>query len=170
MSRQSDAVKRWRKRIKIKIVESMGGCCQICGYNRCNWALELHHINPNEKDFSFGSIIARPKKINILVVELRKCILLCSNCHREIHNDVVSLPQTYVKLNEEWFLRNLFPKKEKIRKPRPRKIFLTIEELKGKLKTEFKGNKTALARSLGVTETSVRKKLKNSQVAQLAEH
>lgn len=165
MSKQSDAVKAWRKRIKNKIVESMGGCCQICDYNKCYSALELHHINPNEKDFSFGSIMARPRKINLLVDELKKCILLCANCHREIHNYVVELPEKYATLDEVFFLRNLFPKKEKIKKPRPRKIFLNVEELNVMLREQFKGNKSALARSLSVSETSIRKKL-NSQVAQ----
>lgn len=100
MSKQSEAVKKWRKNTKQKMVESMGGKCQCCGYNRCNDALDLHHVNPLEKEFSFGSIIAKPKKWDKITEELKKCILLCSNCHREIHANLISLPNRYQKFDE----------------------------------------------------------------------
>lgn len=71
------------------MVKSMGECCQICGYNKCENALELHHIDPTEKDFTFGKIIANPAKWSTIVKELKKCILLCANCHREVHAGVM---------------------------------------------------------------------------------
>ena len=140
----------------------MGGCCQICRYDRCAASLELHHINPKEKEFSFGGI----KKISILKEELRKCILLCSNCHKEVHVGVATLPETYAKLNE-----NILVGENELRKKMrqqtsvatqsvdKRKIFLTVEELNDMLHSQFNGNKSALARSLNVSETAVRKKL-----------
>lgn len=67
------------------MVDAFGGKCICCGYDKCNSALEFHHINPEEKDFSFGAAMASPKAWSSLVVELRKCVLLCSNCHREVH-------------------------------------------------------------------------------------
>ncbi|MEY4334993.1 MAG: phage FelixO1, partial [Bacteroidota bacterium] len=36
----------WRKRTKQKLVEHKGGCCEICGYNKCIEALEFHHKDP----------------------------------------------------------------------------------------------------------------------------
>ena len=78
-------VQLFRERRKARIVASMGGSCQCCGYNRYVGALELHHLDPNEKEFSCGSASANPIKWERLVVELRKCVMLCSNCHRDFH-------------------------------------------------------------------------------------
>lgn len=102
MSINSDRVKIWREETKNRIVKAMGGKCQICGYNKCNTALALHHINPNEKEFSFGAIRANCKSWDTIVVELRKCVLLCQNCHSELHADFVSLPEKYDSFNEEY--------------------------------------------------------------------
>lgn len=73
-----------RKRIKQWALEYKGGQCQRCGYNKCSQALDLHHLNPNEKDFSLSD---RNIKLDWEVIkkELDKCILICANCHREIH-------------------------------------------------------------------------------------
>lgn len=76
-------VNRHRWTLKARMVEYKGGCCQLCGYNRCLAALDFHHIAPDEKDFNFGG------KHNVgwdkLLIELNKCICVCTNCHREIH-------------------------------------------------------------------------------------
>lgn len=81
----------------------MGGCCQICGYDKCPEAMDLHHLDPNEKEISFGRVVANPcsweKKV---VPELRKCILLCSNCHREFHNGYVEIPKTFSIFDENF--------------------------------------------------------------------
>ncbi len=58
--------------------------CVLCGYNKHQEVFDLHHLDPNEKDVSFGGIRANPKSWSKIVVELRKCVLLCSNCHREV--------------------------------------------------------------------------------------
>lgn len=99
MSKGSEAVKKWRNSTKIRMVESMGGKCSICGYNKCKEALEFHHIDPTEKEFSFGKTLANPTSWDRLVKELEKCILLCANCHREIHNDISEIPENYQKFN-----------------------------------------------------------------------
>ena len=38
-----------------------------------------------QKDFSLSSTRANPKNWDSIVKELKKCILLCSNCHKEHH-------------------------------------------------------------------------------------
>lgn len=72
-----------RQRLKEKLVEYKGGKCEICGYNKCINALEFHHLDPSEKDFGIvnGNAIAFEK----VKKEVDKCILVCANCHREIH-------------------------------------------------------------------------------------
>ncbi len=73
-----------RQKIKLLAVQYKGGQCQICGYKKCEGALEFHHLNPKEKDFGIGQkgYSRSWKKVQS---ELDKCILICSNCHQEIH-------------------------------------------------------------------------------------
>jgi len=75
----------WRKRIKQKLVEYKGGCCEKCGYNKCLGALDFHHKNPLEKDFGIGGVT---KSFEKMKKEVDKCILVCANCHREIHEEL----------------------------------------------------------------------------------
>ena len=80
-----NSVKNFRQRTKVKAIEYKGGKCSKCGYNKSNWALEFHHLDPNEKDFGIAQYkVLNWKKIKI---ELDKCILVCSNCHKEIHEE-----------------------------------------------------------------------------------
>lgn len=53
-------VKKFRKMRKIAMVESMGGCCQVCGYSNCNRALVFHHIDSGEKEFNFNELSHKP--------------------------------------------------------------------------------------------------------------
>ena len=75
-------VVEWRRRKKIELVEYKGGECEICGYKKCIDALEFHHRYPNEKDFT---ISGKSWSFERLKNEVDKCILLCSNCHKETH-------------------------------------------------------------------------------------
>lgn len=76
------AVVEWRQRTKIKLVAYKGGSCEICGYNKCLTALQFHHKDPSKKDFT---ISGSSKAYETLRLEVDKCILVCSNCHAEIH-------------------------------------------------------------------------------------
>jgi hypothetical protein len=99
MSKSSEYVKKWRKKVKEIIITCMGGECQICKYNKCTTALELHHVNPDEKDFTFGYLMASCRNWKIIYEEIAKCILLCSNCHREIHAGVSAIPEYFTKFD-----------------------------------------------------------------------
>lgn len=100
MSERSRKTKVWRDQTKLKMVKSMGGKCCICGYDKHNAALAFHHINPDEKSFSFGTVIANPRKWEIIAEELKKCVLVCHNCHSEIHAGITSIPENPPKYNE----------------------------------------------------------------------
>lgn len=68
-----------------------GGSCQCCNYNRYVGALEFHHLNPDEKDFGIASRgYTRSWERN--KAELDKCVLVCANCHREIHANIIPCP------------------------------------------------------------------------------
>tara|TARA_Y100000296_G_C4995576_1_gene167572 strand:+ start:40 stop:399 length:360 start_codon:yes stop_codon:yes gene_type:complete len=84
-----------RRRRKQKAVDYKGGKCKICGYNKCNSSLQFHHIEPGHKDFGFsakGWTRAWEKQ----KIELDKCILLCANCHGEVHAGIISADSTSV--------------------------------------------------------------------------
>jgi hypothetical protein len=102
MSKSSEAVKRWRANTKQRMVDSMGGCCVICGYNRCLRALDFHHLDPSEKDFGFGSARGNPASWSKLVNELRKCVCVCRNCHAELHDGMIKIPKGVTRFNEEY--------------------------------------------------------------------
>lgn len=102
MSYQSESVKRWRKRTKERIIQAMGEKCCLCGYNKCQSALALHHLDPSEKDFSFGAIRANAKNWETIIKELRKCVLVCHVCHSEIHEGISQVPHDAPKFNENF--------------------------------------------------------------------
>lgn len=79
---KSEAVVSWRRNTKEKLVMYKGGRCEKCGYNKCIAALEFHHLNPLEKDFS---ISGKSWGFETLKLEVDKCMLLCANCHKEEH-------------------------------------------------------------------------------------
>jgi hypothetical protein len=81
--RKSLHVINWKKQKKLELIEYKGGCCEICGYNKCSAALEFHHKDPTQKDFAISSHSYSFEKMKI---EVDKCMLVCSNCHREIHH------------------------------------------------------------------------------------
>lgn len=79
----NDKVKQVRINRKVQCIEYKGGKCSQCGYKKCISALEFHHLNPLEKDFAISK--SNRTSFKKLKPELDKCILVCSNCHREIH-------------------------------------------------------------------------------------
>lgn len=102
MSIQSERVKKWRRATKERIVESMGGECQCCGYKTCINSLDLHHINPEEKDSGLADLRANHGRWALIVEELRKCILVCRNCHGEIHAGIRELPSEFKRFDEAY--------------------------------------------------------------------
>ena len=74
--RNSDSNRRFVRRVK-----SIFGC-SVCGYKKSLLALHFHHVGPkvNEVSKMFGYSRKSLKK------EIRNCILVCSNCHCEIHD------------------------------------------------------------------------------------
>lgn len=76
----------WDNKMKSFAVEYKGGKCIGCGYNKTLSALEFHHLNPDKKDFAISR--RRGFKLDQIKPELDKCVLVCANCHAEIHGGV----------------------------------------------------------------------------------
>ncbi|HSK49784.1 MAG TPA: hypothetical protein VK889_04725 [Solirubrobacterales bacterium] len=88
---RAEAVGRRRRVVKRTLVEEAGGKCVICGYSRCQRALQFHHLDPTTKKFHLGHAghcrsLARSR------AEARKCVLLCANCHAEVEAGIVEMP------------------------------------------------------------------------------
>lgn len=66
------------------LINQRGGKCEICGYSKCIEALEFHHLDPKQKDFSISNTGGTPS-FEKMKEEADKCQLLCANCHREEH-------------------------------------------------------------------------------------
>lgn len=86
------AVTKRRQVLKKRAVDFMGGGCMVCGCAKHPCVFDFHHVDPKTKSFGIsGSGITRSWEA--VQEEMRKCILVCANCHREIslglHNDLV---------------------------------------------------------------------------------
>ena len=82
----SQAVTIKRRAIKNALIKYKGGKCERCGYDKCTRALEFHHLDPSKKDFGISKNLC--KSMEKQKAEVDKCILLCSNCHAEVHQEL----------------------------------------------------------------------------------
>lgn len=83
---KSLVVMKSQRRKKEFAVAQFGGKCQRCGYDKCINALQFHHVDPLTKKFEPSYVIMRFTWERAFE-ELKKCILVCSNCHAELHYD-----------------------------------------------------------------------------------
>jgi len=77
------AVSKRRKALRMKAIMYKGGKCSVCGYKKCISALDFHHLAGKGFGLSANGLTRSWEKTRI---ELDKCILVCANCHREIHS------------------------------------------------------------------------------------
>lgn len=80
--RDNEFARRWFK--KTKAVKVLGGKCSKCGNDNIV-CLEFHHLDSKEKDFCVAKMLDRSAPWPEIEEEIKKCILLCSNCHYEFH-------------------------------------------------------------------------------------
>lgn len=83
-------VVRHRRARKERAVAFMGGRCQLCGRNGAPTVFDFHHINANSKSFGVSEE-GIPRSWDKIEAELRKCVMLCANCHREVHGGLRAL-------------------------------------------------------------------------------
>lgn len=79
-----EAALKWRKWL-IDLKSTLK--CEKCGYNKSPAALDFHHIDPNTKSFSINHVGCNGKSKEEIEIEINKCVVWCSNCHREHHAD-----------------------------------------------------------------------------------
>ncbi len=76
---------------KLELVKAAGGCCSICGYRRNLAALVFHHTDSEAKDFKLDMRALSNRTKRSVLEELDKCLLVCQNCHAELHNPHLDL-------------------------------------------------------------------------------
>lgn len=88
--------------IKKELVKYKGGACSICGYNKNIAVLSFHHLhNDNQqKEYNISIRMGNRCSLESLKKEADKCILVCENCHREIHQK--ELDEKYRKIEEKY--------------------------------------------------------------------
>jgi hypothetical protein len=62
----------------------------MCGYNKNQAALSFHHTDTTTKLFQIDIRKCSNSSWNRLLAESEKCMLLCLNCHSELHNPAFS--------------------------------------------------------------------------------
>ena len=85
-----EAVTKRHHKVKRQLVEDAGGCCVLCGYDRCMSSLQFHHVDPSQKSFSMT--MGSGKSLAAYRAEAAKCVLVCANCHGEIESGMVESP------------------------------------------------------------------------------
>ena len=175
-------------RVKIELVNYKGGKCELCGYSKNIKALEFHHKNAIEKDFSIASV--KNHSIENLKPEVDKCMLVCANCHREEHDrlwreSATTNWEVYNELLDDWSSVKADPKTRQTKKyneldflclkcgtqtKAPNKLCIKCGHQKQEkinwpsneeLLARLKSsNYTRLAKELGVSDNAIRNRLK----------
>ena len=86
--RRYEKVKEWRKNTKVKLVEGFDNRCSVCDLQDDPIVYDFHHLNSENKEFSLSSKIMSWEN---LMAEAKKCVMLCSHCHRKVHAGTVGL-------------------------------------------------------------------------------
>lgn len=99
---KSERTQLWRKRNKQRLIQAFGGACGCCGYFQCSEVFEFHHLDPTQKETSWGYLNRLGGgSWEKLRTEMSKCIMVCSNCHKEIHAGHRNVPDYVARFNED---------------------------------------------------------------------
>ena len=166
------AVTRRRQRLSRLVSEFLGGECCLCGYNKCNRSLDAHHVDPSKKSFAL-SVKGLTRSLRRTLKEADKCVLVCKNCHGEIHDGMIDeTTLSEVLGNRKWtvdeFIEMINSRK------RAETIIRNSEKQKSKYKIDWpdideildnisKVGYSAYARVLGVSDNAIRKHIARNQ-------
>ncbi|MBE0525355.1 MAG: hypothetical protein IH631_00325 [Candidatus Thorarchaeota archaeon] len=78
-----------RMRDRYNMWKSQQGCCFCFETEAC--CLDLHHVDPKEKDINVSSLLKTRYSWERLMEEANKCVVICSNCHRKLHAGLLAL-------------------------------------------------------------------------------
>jgi predicted HNH restriction endonuclease len=78
---------------KFELIALFGGACCKCGYKTNHAALEFHHTVAGSKSFQLDLRSLSNRTWASVIAEAAKCMLVCANCHAEIHNPECRMPR-----------------------------------------------------------------------------
>jgi len=96
MKTNSQKVSDFRRNRKKLLVAYCGNKCQLCGYNKSLRALNFHHINESQKSYGIAAK-GTCHNIDRDIEEVHKTILVCANCHAEIHDGLYTKEELFEK-------------------------------------------------------------------------
>lgn len=91
-SQNQSRFKQNRLNKKQFCIDMLGGKCIVCGYDKCVQALDFHHLDPNQKELNIGSGLRG--SLEHIRDEIKKCVVLCCRCHRELHAGQITLDKS----------------------------------------------------------------------------
>lgn len=103
----------WRRRTKQRMVEAFTGKCCVCKKEYPQEVFEFHHLIPEEKSFGLGTIRSGCISWKKIVAELRKCVMMCANCHRLIEYGHATIPESAPRFDEKFVNYKLLEQKKK---------------------------------------------------------
>ncbi len=72
--------KEYKKNVYSILMDIAKDGCVKCGEKHFA-CLQFDHINPTEKTSGIANMIRDTKKIDLILQEINKCVILCANCH-----------------------------------------------------------------------------------------
>lgn len=83
-----------RQQTKTILLEALSKIkCEICGYDKCTASLAFHHDDSNSKEYNIADMVDKKSYKTVhdvekyILHELDKTIVVCCNCHSDIHYD-----------------------------------------------------------------------------------
>jgi hypothetical protein len=70
---------------KVRKYKESIGKCELCGWNKHIVILQFHHLDKNRKRFKFNTGHLGSYSWKSIEDEIKKCKLVCPNCHNWIH-------------------------------------------------------------------------------------
>jgi len=80
---------------KIKEIKS-NACCALCPESE-SVCLDFHHLR--DKDVPISRIVHRGYSWERILMEMKKCVVLCSNCHRKVHAGILTVNEEMLWTN-----------------------------------------------------------------------
>jgi len=88
-NKNKDKWREYQREFKRKYKETIKNYKETLFCLKCNekrwYLLDFHHLDPSKKTLQIGNSW-QYKSIKDTFKEIKKCIPLCSNCHREFHH------------------------------------------------------------------------------------
>ena len=90
---QRAKIKRREVRVLFDHIRTENACA-LCGEDTA-CCLDFHHPNPQEKEASVA-YFAYAKSKPRMIAEMKKCVVLCSNCHRKVHAGLLKVDKSHL--------------------------------------------------------------------------